>query len=217
MAENKEKKVSKKKEKIKIKDVDFIEFKIITLGDSGVGKTSIIKRFYDNSFNSNNASTIGMNCVVKDLYFNKQKVSLKLVDTCGQEKYRALTKSYLKNVNAVFFVFAFNDKDSFDNINEWMEFFKENYRINEIPHILLGNKCDLNGEIDENIIDEYVKTNKLKYIKTSAKDNINIKESFEELGRMLYQKDKPSNKQENKFLISYKQPKRKHCMQCILE
>ena len=149
MAENKEKKVSKKKEKIKIKDVDFIEFKIITLGDSGVGKTSIIKRFYDNSFNSNNASTIGMNCVVKDLYFNKQKVSLKLVDTCGQEKYRALTKSYLKNVNAVFFVFAFNDKDSFDNINEWMEFFKENYRINEIPHILLGNKCDLNGEIDE--------------------------------------------------------------------
>ena len=217
MAENKEKKVSKKKEKIKIKDVDFIEFKIITLGDSGVGKTSIIKRFYDNSFNSNNASTIGMNCVVKDLYFNKQKVSLKLVDTCGQERYRALTKSYLKNVNAVFFVFAFNDKDSFDNINEWMEFFKENYRINEIPHILLGNKCDLNGEIDENIIDEYVKTNKLKYIKTSAKDNINIKDSFEELVRMLYQKDKPSNKQENKFLISYKQPKRKHCMQCILE
>ena len=65
------------------------------------------------------------------------------------------------------------------------------------------------------LIDEYVKTNKLKYIKTSAKDNINIKESFEELGRMLYQKDKPSNKQENKFLISYKKPKQKNCMLCI--
>ena len=125
------------------------------------------------------------------------------MDTCGQEKYNALTKSYLKNANAVLFVFALIDNESFDNINNWMEYFKENYSINEIPHLLLGNKCDLNNEISETLIDKFVKVNELTYIKTSAKEDKNIKKSFEEIGRMLYQKDKPSNNQEKKILIHY--------------
>ena len=85
-----------------------------------------------------------------------------------------------------------------------MEYFKENYSINEIPHLLLGNKCDLNNEISETLIDKFVKANELTYIKTSAKEDKNIKKSFEEIGRMLYQKDKPSNNQEKKILIHYK-------------
>ena len=214
MTENKEKNNSKKKNNNKIKDVDFIEFKIITLGDSGVGKSSIIKRFYNNTFDDNTATSIGMNTVIKEIYFNKQKIKLKLIDTCGQEKYRSLTKSYLKNVNAVFFVFSFNDIESFNNINSWIEIFKENYSINEIPHMLLGNKCDLKKEVDDDIIKEYVKFNNFKYIQTSAKDNINIKDSFEEIVRMLYQKYKPSNKQENNIIIKYKPPKQKHCSLC---
>jgi small GTP-binding protein len=213
MSENIEKN-TKNKDKKKIKDVDFEEFRIITLGDSGVGKTSIIKRFCENKFDSNNASTIGMNFAFKELYVNKKMVKLKLLDTCGQEKYRSLTKSYLKNVSAVFFVFAFNDKDSFENLNEWIEIFKESYSINEIPHMLLGNKCDLKNEIDETLIDEFVKSKNFTYIKTSAKDNVNIKESFEKIARMLYQKDKHSSKQENKIIISYQQSDHHRCFLC---
>jgi len=214
MTESKEKKKSIKKNKDKIKNVDFLEYKIITLGDSGVGKTSIIKRFYDNTFDDNSASTIGMNFVIKNLYFNKKEVRLKLMDTCGQEKYNSLTKSYLKNVDAVFFVFAFNDKDSFESINKWMEMFNENCKINEIPHMLIGNKCDLKGEINDSLIDEFIKTNNLEYIKTSAKDNINIKESFEQIGKNLYKKDRPINKQENKVIIKYTESNKRSCFLC---
>ena len=71
-------------------------FKIITLGDSGVGKTSIINRYVKNIFNENNASTVGMSSVIKQLKINKkQKFTLKLMDTCGQEKYRSLAFIYL--------------------------------------------------------------------------------------------------------------------------
>jgi len=204
------------KEKIDKKNERNLTFKIITLGDSGVGKTSIINRYVNNTFNDNTASTIGMNNQKKDVFFNKkEKVSLHLIDTCGQEKYRALTRSYLQNTDAVLFVFAFNDKESFDNIKEWMNLFYENNKIKEKPQILLGNKSDLKSEIDENLIDEFVKNNNIKYIKTSAKDKININESIEEMGKILYQKYDPSKSQLNKIIISYKDQKKKpKCFLC---
>ena len=91
-------------------------YQIITLGDSGVGKISIINRYVNDVFNENNVSTVGLNFVIKELFFNKkQKVSLKLMDTCGQEKYRSLTRSFLQNADAILFIFALNDKDSFHN------------------------------------------------------------------------------------------------------
>ena len=104
----------KKKNNTNEKVEENLIFKIIILGDSGVGKTSIIKRYVNNNFEDNISSSIGINFVIKDLFFNKkQKVSLKLMDTCGQEKYKSLTRSFLQNSDAVLFVFALNDKDSF--------------------------------------------------------------------------------------------------------
>jgi len=88
-------------------DENTITFIIITLGDSGVGKTSIINRYINNEFNDNNPSTIGMNFSFKKLYINKQKIKLKLMDTCGQEKYRSLTKTYLKNADFSFICLCF--------------------------------------------------------------------------------------------------------------
>ena len=93
-------------------------FNIITLGDSGVGKTSIIKRFCENKFDDNNQSTIGINFSKKEITFNKNdKIILKLLDTCGQEKYRSLSKTYYKNAHAALFLFSMNDEESFDTIN----------------------------------------------------------------------------------------------------
>ena len=103
------------------------DFNIITLGDSGVGKTSIIKRFCENKFDDNNQSTIGINFSKKEMTFDKKdKIILKLLDTCGQEKYRSLAKTYYRNAHAALFVFSMNDKESFDKINVWMEFFNNN-------------------------------------------------------------------------------------------
>ena len=209
--------MSKNKGKKEQESDDSLIFKIITLGDSGVGKTSIINRYANNTFDNNTSSTLGINFVIKDLYFNQQKVRLKLIDTCGQEKYRALAKAYFKNTDACFFIFALNDKDSFYNIKEWMDLFDENNNIKDIPILLLGNKNDLKSEIEDDIINEFVKSKIIKYIKTSAKDKININEAMEELSRMLYQKSNFSDKQNiNNIIISQQKPKKKKkCMSWI--
>ena len=100
----------RKKQKKEIVDL----MSVISLGDSGTGKTSILKRYIENKFDENNASTIGMEFRKKNIEIKDgNTILLKLIDSAGQEKYRALAKSYINNVNAVLFVFAFNDKNSF--------------------------------------------------------------------------------------------------------
>ena len=92
--------------------------------------------------------------LIKKLYINQnQNIILKLIDTCGEEKYRSLSKSYFKNVDGVLFVFGLNDKDSFDNIKEWMKYFNEECTIKDVPKVLVGNKYDLemDKELDKNI------------------------------------------------------------------
>ena len=162
-------------------------FNIITLGDSGVGKTSIINRYVKNKFDDNISSTLGMNFAYKEIKFNnKDKIILKLVDTAGQEKYRALTKSYFKNVDVVLFVFSMDDKDTFDTIKDWMELFKNNnIKEGEIPKYLVGNKNDLETKVEQSLIDKFVEENKIPFMSTSAKDNNNIDKLFEEIGKKL--------------------------------
>ena len=163
------------------------EFKIITLGDSGVGKTSIIKRFCENKFDDNNQSTIGINFSKKEMIANKNdKIILKLLDTCGQEKYRSLAKSYYKNAHAALFIFSMNDEESFDTINYWIESFNNNNNKENIPKYLVGTKNDLKINIDKTSIDEFSKKNNIPFISTSAKENKFINELFEKIGKELY-------------------------------
>ena len=162
------------------------DFNIITLGDSGVGKTSIIKRFCENKFDDNNQSTIGINFSKKEMTFDKKdKIILKLLDTCGQEKYRSLAKTYYRNAHAALFVFSMNDKESFDKINVWMESFNNN-KGEDIPKYLVGTKNDLKVNIDQTLIKEFSKKNNIPFISTSAKENKFINELFEEIGKNLY-------------------------------
>ena len=111
----------------KDQDEEKLTFKIITLGESGVGKTSILRRYVYNLYDDNSISTIGLSFVFKEITLkNNEKVQLKLIDTGGQEKYRALAKSYFKNADGVFFVYAIDNEDSFNNIKDWIELFNEN-------------------------------------------------------------------------------------------
>jgi len=148
---------------------------------------------------------LGINFAYKELYINQtQKITLKLIDTCGQEKYRALSKSYFKNVDGVLFVFGLNDKESFDNIKEWMDCFNKECTIKDVPKVLVGNKCDLKMDegLDQNLIKQFAEENKMQYIETSVKDNKNINELFDSMGKMLYKKGLPFDKQKESFVIS---------------
>ena len=162
--------------------------RVITLGESGVGKTSIIRRYIHNIFDENNLSTIGLNFSFKEVKLkNGKSINIKLIDTAGQEKYKALAKSYFKNADAVLFVFAINDKHSFDNIKNWINLFKDNHNGKEgIPMYLIGNKSDQEREVQKDEIDKFIIENKYKYFETSAKENIGIDELFQELSEDLY-------------------------------
>ena len=117
----------------------------------------------------------------------KDKIILKLVDTTGQEKFRALTKSYFKNAEAVLFVFSMNDKNTFDSIRDWIMLFKENNCKEEtIPKYLVGNKNDLEINVEHNLIDKLVQDINIPFISISAKDNSSIDKLFEEVGKELY-------------------------------
>ena len=163
--------------------------RIIFLGDSGTGKTSIINRFINNKFDENLSSTPGINLSIKEIKIKDgNTITLKLLDTCGQEKYRALAKSYFRNADAVIFVFSINDKESFENIKNWINLFKENHS-DEVyaPLYIAGAKFDLEKKISNDMINQFKEEYKsFKYYETSAKDNNRINEIFEELAIDLY-------------------------------
>ena len=191
-----------------------IEYKIITIGDSGVGKTSILKRYIHSKFEEENMSTIGFSLAFKELTLkNNSKISLKLIDTAGQEKYRALTKSYYKNADGAIFVFAHDDEKSVEHIENWKQIFEENIDSTKIPIFLIGNKNDQPTFNKEDSFEDFIKKhNILKYISTSAKDNINIDIIFEEMAEIINSTHrKKSIKQTIKKL---KINKRSECRSC---
>ena len=141
-------------------------------------------------FNKNefsNAATVGVSFSYKEMIVNKKdKIILKLVDTTGQEKYRALTKTLYKKADAVLFVFSMNDKDSFDSINEWMELFKNNNNREDVPKYLIGNNKDLEINVEQRLIDEFSQENNIPFISVSSQENKAIDKLFEEIGKKLY-------------------------------
>ena len=105
------------------KEIETI-YNIITLGDSAVGKTSLIRRYIYDLFDGDTMSTIGLAFCFKEIVLeNNKKVKLKLIDTGGQEKYRAIAKSYFKNTDGALFVYSIDDQESFDHITEWISIF----------------------------------------------------------------------------------------------
>ena len=100
--------------------MEEFRFNILLLGDSNVGKTSLIKRFIKNKFDSNDSSTVGLEFENKKVKINDKIIQLNIMDTAGQEKYRAIAKNAVKSANGIIFVFDLNNKESFNNIKYWL-------------------------------------------------------------------------------------------------
>jgi len=208
--------MSKKNQKEQ--DNSEASFKIITMGNSGVGKSSIIKRFISGKFETKTISTIGFGSFNKEITLkNGTKIKLNIIDTAGQENYKALSASYIKNADGVLFVFAFDDKKSFEDISGWITNFKENSKVDfseKLPAYLVGNKCDLDLVIDKEDIEKLKTEHKFfGYIETSAKEGNNINEVFQNMGEMFIQiYGKRKNKQNVKLAAKHK--KKSNCQMC---
>ena len=197
----------------KNKKEEEIVFKIITIGDSNVGKTSIIRRYLYNVFESSNLATIGVAFSFKEVTLeNGQIIKLRLVDTAGQEKFKSVTKSYYKNTDGVLFVFDYNNPLTFENISEWIQSFEENHNGKEnIPRFLLGNKSDLEHKVTDEMINNFLNQHKDKYKfeSTSALENTNIDKIFQELAEEIYKIYLTSSKKEQKKITINKYKKEK--------
>ena len=205
------------KSKIKEKNEKRL-FKIITLGDSGVGKTCILRRFVTGKFDKNTLSMIGFETSSKEIVLKDgTKVTLQLIDTAGQENYHALSTTYIRNSDGVLFVFQHDSRESFNNIKKWLTSFKENNKDidfdKEFPAFLVGNKCDLEHTIDdfeiENLKNEH---NFYGYADTSAKDGIGIDDVFSEMGELLNRIKGKNDQKQNIKILNMKKKKKKKCI-----
>ena len=168
---------------------ELLNYKIIIVGDSGVGKTCILMRAVNNKFTDRYQATIGFEFLLMYFQVNNVKLKLQIWDTCGQEIYRSLIQGFYRNTTAAILVYSKTNKSSFDNLGMWIRDIKNNTE-QDMPIFLVGNKCD---EEKENIVlneedgEELSKLYNLKYFcEASAKNSININEIFEEVAKVIY-------------------------------
>lgn len=149
-----------------------IEIKLILLGESGVGKTSIIKRYYKDTFNPDEESTLSTNFATKDLVINNKSIKLNLWDTIGQEKYRSLSTYFLKETEIVILVYSITSRKSFKELDYWYNLFVDNLGKNVILGVI-GNKCDLisKQEVPDKEGIEYAQKHNALFAQISVKEN----------------------------------------------
>ena len=163
------------------------EVRIITLGEPDVGKTSIIRRFVNDVFKGDKV-TLGIEFSFKIVELEgNRKIKLSVIDTNGQEKYRALPLNYFKKADVVLFVFALNDYGSFEKIGQWIDRFKNNNGNNVKKMFLIGNKSDLVKVIEQKEIDDFANKYGLTYMETSAKTKNQINELFTIIAEEAYE------------------------------
>eukprot|EP00117_Sycon_ciliatum_P046736 scpid81778/ scgid33448/ Ras-related protein Rab-15 len=144
---------------------------IVVVGDLGVGKTSILLRFMENRFISDHEPTIGVDFREKVVECDAVAVNVVLVDTAGQERYHALTKSFYRSASGVMLVFDQSCEESFSHIPDWLQRTREASFVADLPCLLIGNKADLPDEqrvISHERAEKLAKTLGLSYVETSA-------------------------------------------------
>ena len=154
-------------------DEDVITIKVILLGETGVGKTNLKNAVAGEKFQGNSPSTITPMFIKKDIIFYDQKYKLKLWDTAGQEKFRALNKIYYKDSKVVLLIYDITNKASFEALEQyWLEEIKASLGTEPVMG-LIGNKSDLGGkrEVDDKIAEKFAQDNNLKFKSCSGKED----------------------------------------------
>ena len=192
--ENSEEKVYVRKlEGGQISEADeYITFKIIIVGDSGVGKSCLLKRAAQRKYTENYQATIGFEFLLMYYEVEGTKMKLQVWDTCGQEMYRSLIQGFYRNTALTVLIYAVNEQKSFDDLENWIKDIR-NSTDNGQPIFLVGNKCDLGPEvkkINEEDGKEFAKRQSLDFFsEASAKSGYMVDEIFSKVACYLYKEN----------------------------
>ena len=164
-------------------DYDYL-FKVLLIGNSSVGKSSLLLRFVDNQWSDLFVPTIGVDFKIRTMEIDNKNVKLQIWDTAGQERFKNITASYYRGAHGIFVVYDISDTESFKNINNWLIEIEKNANKN-VYKILVGNKCDLEDKRTVSYQEgkELAETYGMQFIETSAKSNTNVDEAFHLLGK----------------------------------
>ena len=192
------------------KEKDITKLKILLCGNSGVGKTSIFKRYYENRFEGTFITSIGIDFKTKEIKYNKKLYSIHLIDTAGEERFRSITSSYFRMAEYYLLVFDLTDKNSLISLPEWIDSLKE--YINNPKFFIIGNKSDLDrSQISDIEINDVIngkgnlKINNENFIKVSAKTGENIEATFKYLIDIIEQ----TSNEDDQIIIPKKKTKKK--------
>lgn len=166
------------------RDYDYL-FKLLLIGDSGVGKTSMLVRFADDTYSDTYVSTIGVDFKIKTVDFGDNIIKLQIWDTAGQDRFRSITSSYYRGAHGIIIAFDLTEYETFDNVKMWLKEVEKYADTNNLNLLLVGCKSDL--EDDRKITYEYAKdyadSLHMPYIEVSSKYSYNINNVFDIMSR----------------------------------
>mmetsp|Transcript_34368 Transcript_34368/g.40137 ORF Transcript_34368/g.40137 Transcript_34368/m.40137 type:complete len:211 (+) Transcript_34368:55-687(+) len=159
-------------------DYDYL-FKLLLIGNSAVGKSSLLLRFSDNVYNDTFLPTIGVDFKIRTFDLNNKTVKLQIWDTAGQERFKTITSSYYKGAHGIILTYDITDKQSFRDIENWLTEV-EKHANEKVNKLLVGNKCDLESQRQVSYEEgkKFADQLGIKFIETSAKNSVNVDAAF---------------------------------------
>lgn len=167
-------------------DYDYL-FKVVLIGDSGVGKSNLLSRFTKNEFNLESKSTIGVEFATRSLNVDGKVIKAQIWDTAGQERYRAITSAYYRGAVGALLVYDVTRRPTFENVERWLKELRDHTDPNTVV-MLIGNKSDLRHLVAVPTEDgkSFAERESLYFLETSALEATNVEKAFSELLTQIY-------------------------------
>lgn len=162
-------------------------FKVVLIGDSGVGKSNLLSRFTRNEFNLDSKSTIGVEFATRTIQVDGKTVKAQIWDTAGQERYRAITSAYYRGAVGALLVYDISKQLTFENVQRWLKELRDHADSN-IVIMLVGNKSDLRHlrAVTTDAAKAFSDENNLSFMETSALDASNVESAFQNILTSIY-------------------------------
>ena len=165
------------------------QFRLIIIGASTVGKSCLLRRFTENRYIEHNDPTVGVDFHSKIVRVDSHNLKLQLWDTAGQERFRAITRSYFRNAVGALLVFNLTDRESFDQLPDWIDDVQQAAKPRLPVFILVGNKADMDRhrQVLRREAELFANKHNMDYLETSAKTGQNVDEVFTVIARRIYE------------------------------